>query len=89
MIRVQSSRKPRYKGERIFRCFIRVDLQRTLADIEDIHDFVNEVKNIKLKYLFFFFFDKFILQINDILLYDRILIYFYINYFYFRIYKSL
>lgn len=53
MIRVQSSRKPCYKGERIFRCFIRVDLQRTLADIEDIHDFANEVKNIKLKYLFF------------------------------------
>lgn len=53
MIREQSSRKPRYKGERIFRCFIRVDLQRTLADIEDIHDFANEVKNIKLKYLFF------------------------------------
>lgn len=53
MIRVQSSRKPRYKGERIFRCFIRVDLRRTLADIEDIHDFANEVKNIKLKYLFF------------------------------------
>lgn len=44
MIRVQSSRKPRYKGERIFRCFIRVDLQRILADIEDIHDFVKRSK---------------------------------------------